>query len=58
MTPKYLARNPNEELCKMFKLFAIDENGLITFNQMKRVCRELGEQLSDDEIREMIHEAD
>ena len=30
----------------------------ISFKNIKRVCRELGENFSDDEIREMIEEGD
>ena len=42
----------------MFRLFDDDETGRITFANLKRVSRELGEDLTDEELREMIDEAD
>ena len=45
-------------MIKNFKLFDADETGKITFKNFKRVVKELGEQITDDEIMEMIEEAD
>ena len=42
----------------MFELFDDEGTGKIGFKQLKRVVTELGESLSDDEMREMIEEAD
>lgn len=42
----------------MFKLFDDDNSGTITFKNLQRVARELGETLTDDELQEMIDEAD
>ncbi len=50
--------DPKDEMMKVFKLFDDDETGRISFKNIKRVCRELGENFSDDEIREMIEEGD
>ena len=35
-----------------------DETGKITFKNLKRVAKELGENMTDEEIQEMIDEAD
>ena len=43
---------------KVFDLFDDDKTGLITFKNLKRVSKELGENLTDDELMEMIEEAD
>ncbi|XP_046948236.1 centrin-4-like [Lynx rufus] len=46
-----------EEILKAFKLFD-DDTGSITLNNIKRVAKELGENLTDDELQEMLDEAD
>jgi Ca2+-binding EF-hand superfamily protein len=39
-------------------LFHPCSSGFITFKNLKRVAKELGENLTDEEIQEMIDEAD
>ena len=43
---------------KVFKLFDDDETGRISFKNLKRIAKELGENMNDDEIQEMIDQAD
>ena len=43
---------------KIFNLFDVDKKGTVSFKDLKRVSKELGETMSDEEIREMIERAD
>ncbi|KAF3818656.1 hypothetical protein GH733_012073 [Mirounga leonina] len=51
-------KDEKEEILKAFKLFDDDDTGSITLNNIKRVAKELGENLTDDELQEMLDEAD
>lgn len=58
MTGKMNSRDPREEIRKIFQLFDDDNTGKISFRNLKRVCTEVGETLTDEEMQEMIDEAD
>ncbi|RGB37629.1 hypothetical protein C1646_651968 [Rhizophagus diaphanus] len=58
MAVKMSERNLNDEFLKVFQLFDDDDTGKITFKNLKRIAKELGEDISDDHLREMIEEAD
>ena len=47
-----------DEIRRVFKLFDDDETGRISFRNLKRVARELGENMTDEELQEMINKAD
>nr|XP_018266096.1 EF-hand calcium-binding protein [Kwoniella dejecticola CBS 10117]OBR88254.1 EF-hand calcium-binding protein [Kwoniella dejecticola CBS 10117] len=50
MTEKILARNPETELRRAFELFDDDRTGRISLKNLKRVARELGENLGEEEL--------
>merc|ERR1711971_285379 len=51
-------KNSKVEIDKVFALFDEDETGSISFRNLKRIAQELGESLTDEELQEMIEEAD
>ena len=56
--PKMASRDTRDEIMKGFGLFDDDGTGAISFRNLKRVANELGENLTDEELQEMIDEAD
>ncbi|CAE7682324.1 Cetn2 [Symbiodinium necroappetens] len=58
MIQRYAAQDPMDEIRKAFELFDEDRRGRISFRNLKRIARELGEKLTDEELRGMIDEFD
>ena len=51
-------RDPRDEILRAFDLFDQDQKGTIDLADLRRVARELGEGLSDEELVAMIEEFD
>jgi centrin-3 len=58
VTEKIMDRDPIEEIRKAFQLFDDDGSGKITLKNLRRVAREIGEALDDEELQAMIDEFD
>ena len=51
-------RNHQDELAKAFKIFDDDGSGVITVRNLRRIAKELGEDVNDEELFAMIDEFD
>ena len=56
MTTKMSERDSEQELAKAFILFSRNKDQ-IEFDDLKAIAKELGENMSDDELKEMMFEA-
>ena len=58
MAQRILARDPREEILRAFELFDEGGKGKISLGDLRRVARELGEGLEEEELGAMIDEFD
>jgi calmodulin len=58
MARKMKDTDSEEEIREAFKVFDRDNNGFISAAELRHVMTSIGEKLSDDEVDEMIREAD
>ncbi|KAG8379521.1 hypothetical protein BUALT_Bualt07G0097700 [Buddleja alternifolia] len=58
MARKMKDTDSEEELKEAFKVFDKDQNGLISVAELRNVMTNIGEKLTDEDVNEMIREAD
>merc|ERR1719271_328976 len=58
ITQKLGDKETRSGIQKIFDLFDDDKTGAITMKNLRRVAKELGETMSEEELREMIERAD
>jgi len=51
-------RDPRDEILRAFQLFDTEDKGMIQIDDLRRVARELGEGLEEEELIAMIEEFD
>ncbi|CAN8258419.1 unnamed protein product [Cochlearia groenlandica] len=58
MANKIQETDAEEELKEAFKVFDKDQNGYISANELRHAMINLGDKLTDEEVNQMIKEAD
>ena len=58
MTGRVCKADTRDDIDKILRLFDEDQTVYITLRNLKKICQELGEDINDEELKEMIEEAD
>lgn len=53
-----MQRDPRDEILRAFDLFDTDGKGALSLDDLRRVAKELGEGIQEEELADMIHEFD
>nr|CAI38921.1 centrin1b-fron-infraciliary-lattice [Paramecium tetraurelia] len=57
-TAKVSDKDTREQIQKVFNLYDWNKEGRITWDELKRVAQDLGEEMTDEEIQHMFKKAD
>lgn len=58
LTPRLLENDSRENVDRIFALFDTEKTGFIGVKDLRRIAHELGDDLSEEEITDMIRRAD
>ena len=58
MTARMSDKDTKDDISKVFRLFDDDKTGYVSIKNLRRVAKELGETMTDEELMEMIERAD
>ena len=58
MIDKEESKDPENEMRKAFKVLCEEGTDKITLKSLSKICNDLGEKISEEELKEMIIEAD
>lgn len=58
ITPRLPDRHTKDYIKMIFKYFDLDNNEKISIRNLKKIAQEIGENLSDEELKEILEEAD
>ena len=50
MTARMSDKDTREDINKVFRIFDDDKTGFITIKNLRRICKELGETMTDEEL--------
>merc|ERR1712048_304483 len=58
MTARLTNKTPRADIERVFKLFDVDRTNDISLDNLKRVANDLGEEISNEELQEMVQRND
>ncbi len=58
VTPRLPDRHTKDYIRMIFNYFDLDKNEKISIRNLKKIAQEIGENLSDEELKEILEEAD
>jgi Ca2+-binding EF-hand superfamily protein len=58
VTPRLPDRHTKDYIKMIFNYFDLDKNEKISIRNLKKIAQEIGENLSDEELKEILEEAD
>lgn len=58
MTPKLLEGDSRENIDNIFSLFDSEKTGFISVKDLRRIAKEMGQDVADEDLDDMIKRAD